>query len=168
MFMRPARIGRRLPVALAPLAAGLALAVAGCGGSVPLLKPAPPTDRLVLIASKTLNACDPPRKPVSHSVVVRVYALKTVDAFQELKFEAIWDEQAIEADLAAPTKEFVLAPGAAPLSLELPRPEGATAIGVAAAFCRLDPGYWRKTVALDKHAASLKFMLEETRLEMAP
>lgn len=164
------RIGRRTLAAGALAAAGLALALAagGCCTASLLFKSCTPADRLVLTAAPTLNACDPPRKPVSHPVIVRIYALKKADAFQEADFDAIWDEQALAADLAAPAREVTLAPGAAPLTLTLPRPAGTVALGIVAGFCRLESGCWRKTITLDKGAADVKLALEGTCLKLTP
>lgn len=86
-------------------------------------------------------------------VVVRLFELKRVSAFQRAEFTALFErsQQALGEELAT-QEEFILRPGQIHHYNRTGSP-GTTALGVAAAFRTLEGDNWRLLVPLapDKH-----------------
>lgn len=133
-------------------ALALALGFAGCAT----------TDQVTLTTSPRLNTCESGGD--AHSVVVRIYYLKSVDRFMRADFTALWqDEFAALADDRISVEERTLNPTqqiTVPLAREGPA-KTATAIGVVANFCRPGEGCWRRTVSIEGDAAKLRVHLDE-------
>ena len=120
------------------------------------------TDKLTFIGSTDLNSCTDAQ---SHAVSVRVYYLKSAYAFEKSDFESLWwEEDAVFADGAKldmhPLKVY---PGQSDLHA-LPRPEGATHLGLVANFCELETRCWRTLIPLEGGGLKQTFTLEKTCL----
>ena len=143
---RTAAVGTRF------LALALALGFGGCAT----------TDQVTLTTSPRLNTCESGGD--AHTVVVRIYYLKSVDRFMRVDLNTLWqDDVAALADDRISVQERTVNPKqqvTVPLPREGPA-KAATAIGVVANFCRPGEGCWRRTVSIDGDAAKLRVHLDE-------
>jgi type VI secretion system protein VasD len=112
--------------------------------------PPPPATRVEL-AIEALPDINPDGTGRPSPLLVRVYQLKTVAAFEGADFFALYqNEPAVLAADLVHKAEFMLRPGERrPLDFE-PRPE-ASALAAFAAFRNLDTAVWRATTPLTPH-----------------
>ena len=121
------------------LACGIALAV-GCGSSPPLLRGSITVDSNV----------NPDRAGRPSPIVVRVYELKSVAAFNGADFFALFDsEQATLSGELVGREEFQLQPAETRQYQRQLQPE-TKFIGVVGAFRDLEQARWRQTAPVPK------------------
>lgn len=125
----------------AVLAAGLL--VAGCGGAP---KPTPPTVVRATVAAMTNVNPDASGRP--SPIVVRVFELRSLAAFQRADFFSLWDK---DREMLGPEllnrEEYALAPGERrPFNRQI-QPE-TRYIAVIAAFRDLQRASWRGSVPI--------------------
>lgn len=121
--------------------AGLAVAtVAGCSSA-----PKPTVVAATVQAADNLNP-DATGRP--SPLVVRVYELKALSAFNDADFFSLWDrdQQTLGADLNG-REELVLRPGDSHNMVRVTKPDTGF-IGVVAAFRDLERAKWRANVAV--------------------
>jgi len=147
------RIGRTLALgALLGLAVGaVGCSLLGLGGAA--------KDAVSVVGAARLNSCD---DPADHAVVVRLYGLRDVEAFNEAAFDRLWDDRGRAlGEAVASVKELTVMPGEPAQQLALARGKGVTAIGVVADFCDHRAGCWKKVVRLDGGSARITIRLEK-------
>ena len=132
-------IGVRRSAGRLLLACGIALAV-GCGSSPPLL-------RGTITVDSNVN---PDRAGRPSPIVVRVYELKSVAAFNGADFFALFDsEQAALSGELVGREEFQLQPAETRQYQRQLQPE-TKFIGVVGAFRDLEQARWRQTAPVPK------------------
>ena len=120
------------------LACAVALAVVGCGSSPPLLRGAITVDSNV----------NPDRAGRPSPIVVRVYELKSVAAFNGADFFALFDnEQATLGGELVGREEFQLQPAETREYRRQLQPD-TKFIGVVGAFRDLEQARWRQSAAV--------------------
>jgi type VI secretion system protein VasD len=123
------------------VAAGVLLALAACAGAP---KPPPPTQVAATIqASPQVN---PSTSKRPSPVLVRVYELKTVAAFNSADFMSLYqrDKEQLGGDLVS-KEEFTLAPGESRSFAKVLAPE-TRFLGVLAAYRDVEHAKWRSVV----------------------
>lgn len=130
-------MGVRWSRSLLPLVCTLALAV-GCGSSPPLLRGAINTDPSV----------NPDRGGRPSPIVVRIYELKSVAAFNSADFFALYDKESetLGGDLVG-REEYQLQPAETRQYQRQLQPD-TKFIGVIGAFRDLEQSRWRQAVAV--------------------
>jgi type VI secretion system protein VasD len=120
------------------------LVLCACGGA----KPRPQCDkqekvRLIFDTNTQLNH---DRDGFSRSVVVRLYQLDDVVAFEQSDFETLWGSASVPGAVAG-QDELTLVPGG-PRAEELKRSPKATHLGLAANFREHEGDGWKALVQL--------------------
>ena len=134
---------RRAAASAAGLLLGVAL-LAGCASPPP--KPVLMAVQLTLVAGADVN---PDVRGRASPITVRVYALKTTQAFESADFFSLFDkDQATLGAELVQREEVLLRPGER-RTVEMTLAPDAKAIAVMAAFRDLDRARWREVRALD-------------------
>lgn len=128
------RAGMRWIRALPPLACALALAV-GCGGGPPLLRG----------SIKAEPSVNPDRGGRPSPIVVRVYELKAIAAFNNADFFTLFDkeQESLGGELVG-REEYQMQPAETKQYSRQLQPD-TKFIGVVGAFRDLDQARWRQT-----------------------
>jgi type VI secretion system protein VasD len=125
-------------------ALSICLALAGCGTSPTLIK-------AQLAAGPDVN---PDSKGRASPIVVRVYDLKTVAAFDSADFFSLWDkDQATLGGDMTSRDEFLMKPGEQ-RSFERSPANGVGFLGVVAAFRDIERARWRTSFAVPPNKTS--------------
>lgn len=136
---------RRMTASSASLLLGIAL-MAGCSSPPPPPKPVITAVQLTLVAGAEVN---PDVRGRASPLTVRVYALKSVAAFEGADFFSLFDkDQATLGAELVQREEVLLRPGESRV-VEMTLSPDARAIAVMAAFRDLDRARWREVRALD-------------------
>jgi type VI secretion system protein VasD len=132
-------------------ALALALVVAGCGGGG-LFKKSPTALDITVSANASLN---PNADDESSPVVVRLYELKSVSAFNQAEFFQLYDDdtKTIGADLVA-KEEYEIAPGTTK-KIKKTTPDETAYIAVLAGFRDIDSATWRASAPLVKNKENI-------------
>ena len=143
--MRVARRYSRLPLVLA----GLSL-LAGCS-SKPPPPPPPPKPTIITATVDASAAVNPDAKGRASPIVVRLFELKSIAAFNSADFFSLWDrERETLSENMIGRDEFQLRPGEQK-SFERTLQPDTRYVGVIAAFRDLERSSWRSTVAIVAH-----------------
>jgi type VI secretion system protein VasD len=140
-----------------------AVTLAGCGKSpIVLARPKPATSPLLISASADTN---PDANGRPSPVVVRVYQLKTDDAFVNAEFFPLFDDDMKVLGPALISRdEYVLAP-AEHRMVEVAVADDAKFLGAVAAFRDIRNAEWRVLVPVTRKG--LNVAVERTRLVLA-
>lgn len=138
------------PTPLLP-ALAFALVVAGCGGGG-LFKKSPTSLDTTISANTSLN---PNADDESSPVVVRIYELKSVSAFNQAEFFQLYDDdtKTIGSDLVN-KEEYEIAPGTTKKIKKTTADETAY-IAVLAGFRDIDSATWRASAPLVKNKENI-------------
>ncbi|MDR5760419.1 type VI secretion system lipoprotein TssJ [Caballeronia sp. LZ035] len=122
-----------------------ALALGACASSDAPPRREPLKLDLAIRASSTVNPDDQKR---AAPILVRVYELKSVDAFNEADFQSLQDKDktVLATDLVV-RDQFMLRPGES-RSIARNAQSASTALGVLAAYRDLPHAVWRATTVL--------------------
>ncbi|GGY36746.1 type VI secretion system lipoprotein TssJ [Pseudoduganella albidiflava] len=140
---------RALPAFSAAL---LAVLLSACAGAPKAEPPAPPT---VIQATIAVAAdANPDAGGRASPVVVRLFELKTLAAFEKADFFSLFEKgrETLGADLLA-DEEFVLQPGES-RRFERRLQDGALHVAVVAGFRDLDRSAWRGSIAVRARATT--------------
>jgi type VI secretion system protein VasD len=140
-----------------------ALSLAGCGKSpIVLARPKPATSPLMISASADTN---PDANGRPSPVVVRVYQLKTDDAFVNAEFFPLFDDDMKVLGAALVSRdEYVLAP-AEHRTVEVAVADDTKFLGAVAAFRDIRNAEWRVLVPVTRKG--LNVAVERTRVVLA-
>jgi type VI secretion system protein VasD len=142
----------------AALACALALAV-GCGGGPPLLKG----------SIKAEPSVNPDRGGRPSPIVVRVYELKGIAAFNNADFFSLFDkeQEALSGELVG-REEYQMQPGETRQYSRQLQPD-TKFIGVVGAFRDLDQSRWRQTapVPTTKKSATIAIGIQSRAVTLA-
>jgi type VI secretion system protein VasD len=152
------RTGLRWTRRAAALACALALAV-GCGGGPPLLKG----------SIKAEPSVNPDRGGRPSPIVVRVYELKGIAAFNNADFFSLFDkeQEALSGELVG-REEYQMQPGETRQYSRQLQPD-TKFIGVVGAFRDLDQSRWRQTapVPTTKKSATIAIGIQSRAVTLA-
>lgn len=146
---------------VAGCAAAVALAaLAGCGSSKP---PPPPPPTVLQAALSAASGVNPDGRGRASPVVVRVFELKTLAAFEGADFFSLWDreKETLGADLVA-REELQLRPGEQ-RSLERTLAPETRHVGVIAAYRDLERAKWRVAYGVVAHRTQAVTVLLDAR-----
>jgi type VI secretion system protein VasD len=133
---------------LAPLLAAALLAAC-----VPEPPPAPEAAGPVVVDITASTATNPDAAGRASPVGIRLYLLRTPDAFRIADYFALTDDpQGTLGDSLVESSELFVSPGAA-VSRPLDLPPGAAFVGIAAGFRNIDGAQWRAVVPASGHIA---------------
>lgn len=151
------RIGMGCARGLLPLACAVAFAV-GCGGGPPLLKG----------SIKAEPSVNPDRGGRPSPIVVRVYELKGIAAFNNADFFSLFDkeQEALSGELVG-REEYQMQPGETRQYSRQLQPE-TKFVGVVGAFRDLDQSRWRQTVPIPvKKSATITIGIQARAITLA-
>ena len=134
---------RRTAASVAGLLLGVAL-LAGCASTPP--KPVVTRVLLTLMAGADVN---PDVHGRASPVTVRIYALKTTNAFESADFFSLFDKDQVTLGTELVQREEVLLRPEESRTVEMTLAPDAKAIAMMAAFRDLDRARWREVRALD-------------------
>ncbi|MBK8167221.1 MAG: type VI secretion system lipoprotein TssJ [bacterium] len=146
------------------LLVGGAVALTVLGGCCTLgLRTCAPTDQLAFVGDTKMNSCS--GDDYGYPVGVRLYYLSDKVAFESAELRDLWDDkdEDLDGSLLGTVTELTIVPDSAVVPWSGQRPAGATWLGIAANFCRLDADGWRQVVPLDD-ALRLRVMLKDVQL----
>lgn len=131
------------------LMAGIAWALAGCGGKEPPPPPPPGIVELTITAAPNVN---PDKAGRASPVNVTVYQLTSRSAFDTADFFQLNDPKLLAADQRG-RDQILLAPGEKK-ALTLQFQEGVHYIAIAGAFRSIDKATWRAVVEVPPHGTT--------------
>ncbi len=141
--------------------------IAGCfdGKEPPPAPPQPLPPTLIELHIEAANDVNPGAQGQGAPVLLRIYELKGLSAFNSADFFALYnkDNAVLGGDLAG-KREFLLRPGEKP-TLNFQAADGATYIGAYAAFRDLDSARWRVSEAISPHSNNV-FDLKLTGIQI--
>jgi len=113
-------------------------------------------------------AVNPDTRGRSSPIVVRVYALKSMAAFDSASFFSLYgkDKETLGGDLVD-SEELELLPGEK-REFQKEFPPDTHYIAVFAAFRDVEHARWRDSVALDSHSVKMQIRLENTSISIVP
>lgn len=128
----------------------LCVTLAACGGG--MFKKSPTSLVITMAANDQLN---PNADGESSPVVVRVYELKSVQAFNQAEFFQLYDDdtKTIGADLVA-KDEYEIAPGTTK-KIKKTTPDDTAYVAVLAGFRDIDSATWRASAPVTKNKENI-------------